>query len=432
MNLLILVLLIGALPSGDSWPAFRGTGDGISQATKLPTEWTETKNLAWKIDLPGYGQSNPVIWNNTVYVTSVEGENREKGYIVAYSMNKGNELWRHEFEPTQKAKWGYTISRAAPTPCVDATGVYAFFEGGNVISLDHTGKKRWERSLVKEYGELKGGHGVGSSPAQSEDALFILIDHGGPSYLIAIDKRSGETRWKADRASKSSWTSPVMTSKEGKQILIVSSNGSVTGYDPKDGKEVYKLENFVGNTIPSATVVGDRILVGAGINRSKDAATKETKSNCLLKLSQHDGKPTLNVEWTAKAGLASYATPLAYRGVGYFINEVGVLVGLDLENGKELFSERIAGPSWASPIAAGDHIYFFGKNGISTVIKSGKVLEIVSTNPLWKSENKPKAEKKTEGRQPSGDYDDPIFYGAAAGGNSLILRSGSNLFCIRN
>lgn len=340
---LVATALTGAaLPAADAWPGFRGTGDGVA-AGDYPVKWAPKEGIAWKVDLPGYGQSSPVVWDGTVYLTAVEGEQREKGYVVALDAKTGKERWRHAFEPTQKAKWAYTISRGAPTPCADKAGVYCFFEGGNLIALDHAGKVRWERSLSKEYGDFQGGHGVGSSPAQTADAVFVLIDHRGPSYLLAVDKATGKNRWKTDREQRGGWASPVVATRGGKPEVIASSAGTIIGYAADTGKELWKLDGVVGNTLPSASVAGDRVLFGGGTSRSKEDAPVSAKGNGCLKLVAKDGKPSFETAWTAKIGISNYATPLGYEGVAYFVNQVGVVYAHDLATGKELFSERIDG-----------------------------------------------------------------------------------------
>ncbi|HEY1189071.1 MAG TPA: PQQ-binding-like beta-propeller repeat protein, partial [Gemmata sp.] len=374
-----LALVPVGVSAADSWPGFRGTGDSVAKGT-YPTKWAPKEGIAWAIDLPGYGQSAPVVWNGTVYLTAVEGNQREKGFVVALDAKTGKEKWRHTFEPTQKAKWGYTISRAAPTPCADADGVYGFFEGGNLVALTHAGKVRWERSLAKEYGEFQGGHGIGSSPAQTADALFVLIDHRGPSYLLAVDKATGKNKWKTEREQKGGWASPVIAMRGGKPEVIASSAGTVIGYAADTGKELWKLDNVVGNTIPSASVAGDRVLFGGGASRSKEALPTGAKSNGCLKLVAKDGKPGFETAWAAKPGISNYATPLGYEGVAYFVNQVGVVYAHDLVSGKELFSERIDGACWASPVGAGGHVYFFGKDGTTSVLKAGKEFDLIASN----------------------------------------------------
>ncbi|AMV29664.1 outer membrane biogenesis protein BamB [Gemmata sp. SH-PL17] len=414
--------------AADAWPSFRGTGDGAAKGD-YPTQWSPKDGVAWKADLPGYGQSSPVVWGGTVYLTAVEGDQREKGFVVALDAKTGKEKWRHTFEPTQKAKWGFTISRAAPTPCVDADGLYCFFEGGNLIALTHAGKVRWERSLSKEYGEFQGGHGVGSSPAQTADAIYILIDHRGPSYLLAVDKATGKNKWKTEREQKGAWTSPVIATRDGKQEVIASSAGTVIGYAADMGKELWKLDNVVGNTLPSASVVGDRVLFGGGASRSKDDPPAGAKGNGCLKLVAKDGKPGFETAWTAKVGISNYATPLGYEGVAYFVNQVGVVYAHDLKTGKELFSERIDGACWASPLGAGKYVYFFGKDGTTSVLKAGSEFDLVASNKLWEPKPKPKAAAGApEKKDTPGEYLDPIVYGVAAVDGAFFVRTGTQLF----
>jgi len=415
---LVTASAVSAETTKANWPAFRGTGDGVTPAANLPLEWAPDKNIAWKADLPGYGQSAPVVWGDTVYLTAVAGDNREKAYLLAIDATTGKEKWRHEFEAAQKAKWSYTISRGAPTPCVDAAGVYAFFEGGNLVARTHDNKPRWERSLVADYGEFKGNHGVGSSPAQTADTLILLIDHAGPCYLLAVEKATGKTKWKTDRVGKMSWTSPVVTTQGGKPVVVASSNGSVAGYAADTGKELWRVDDVAGNTIPSASVLGDVVLVGAGVSRGKEPA-KAAKSNCCLTLTAAG----VAVKWAAKPGLASYATPLAHQGVAYFVNDVGVVTGFDLATGKELFSERTAGPCWASPVAAGDRVYFFGKGGTTTVLKAGKTFDVLATNKLWADMPKAKAEDK-DGYGGTA----PVLYGIAATDGAFFVRTGPALY----
>lgn len=425
---LALALLASSARAGDAWPGFRGTGDSVAKGD-YPTEWSPKKGIAWTVDLPGYGQSAPVVWDGVVYLTAVEGQQREKGYVVALDAKTGKEKWRHTFEPTQKAKWSFTISRAAPTPCVDANGVYCFFEGGNLFAFDHAGKVKWERNLVKDYGEFQGGHGVGASPAQTADALFVLIDHRGQSYFVAVDKATGKNKWKVDREAKGGWASPVIAMRDGKPELIASSAGTVIGYAPDTGKELWKLENVIGNTLPSASVVGDRVLFGGGNSRSKDDPPAGAKGNGCLKLVAKDGKPTFETAWTAKVGISNYATPLGYQGVAYFVNQVGVVYAHDLASGKELFAERIDGSCWASPVGAGGHVYFFGKDGTTTVLKAGKEFEKVASNKLWDGKPKPKDGGETGGgKGPGAEYGDPIVYGVAAADGAFFVRTGGQLF----
>ncbi|MBY0512816.1 MAG: PQQ-like beta-propeller repeat protein, partial [Gemmataceae bacterium] len=301
-------------------------------------------------------------------------------------------------------------------------------------ALSHAGKVRWERSLVADYGEFKGGHGVGSSPCQTADTLFVLVDHGGPCYLVAVDKATGKTRWKADRQGKMSWSSPVVAAADGKPAVIASSNGSVTAYAADTGAEVWKLDGVAGNTIPSATVAGDAVVIGAGTGRDGKAPAGGAKSNCCLSLTTTGGKPGYEVRWSAKAGLANYASPLVLENHAYFVNTTGVLSCYDLTTGKECYAERIDGPCWATPVGANGMVYCFGKNGVTTVVKAGPAFEKVASNRLWAVDAKPKADAVPKppadggpGRS-AGEYGDPILYGVAATDGAFLVRTGTTLY----
>jgi outer membrane protein assembly factor BamB len=438
MTCILLTLLTASAPMAhatdatQAWPGFRGKGDSVSVARGLPVQWSERENIAFKVALPGYGQSSPVVWNGRVFVTAVDGSEREKGFVLALDAKSGKELWRHEFMPTQKAKWSGMISRAAPTPVVDATAIYAFFEAGDVIALSHDGKPLWSRSLVKDYGEFKNNHGLGSSPAQTDDAVVILVDHQGPSYLVALDKKTGQNRWKTDRPSRSSWTSPVVARHGKQQQVIVSSNGAAAGYDAGSGKLLWEIDGLSGNTLPSACVAGDLVLIGAGTSRKGDSGQKSARSNCCLRLIDKDGKPGCEVTWSAAKAVANYASPLAHRGYAYFVNGSGVAFCIDMATGKECYAERIDGTCWATPIGAGEHVYFFGRNGRTTVLKSGPTFEQVASNPLWDAEPEP-ATAGAQSPQVKGlgaEYLDPILYGVAAVDGAFFVRTGTTLYRI--
>jgi outer membrane protein assembly factor BamB len=435
------VLILGSATgfASENWPGFRGTGDGVSRATKVPVEWSPKKNLAWKVDLPGYGQSSPVVWKGRVYVTAVKGPNKDKNLVLALDGSTGKLLWEKAFDSTQPRKSTTTVSRAAPTPAVDAAGVYAFFESGDLVRLSHEGKSAWSRSLAKEYGEFKGAHGLGSSLAQNARAVFVLADHQGPAYLLAIDKKTGKNLWKADRKSRGSWTSPVVLTLGGKEQVVVSSNGSVAGYDAATGKELWAVEGVAGNTIPSATVAGsDRLLIGAGKPRGGAAEGKPVTTNCCLRLEVKDGKTTCHTVWKAPNAVAYYATPLAYKGCAYLVNSAGVVQCLDLESGKLLYSGRTSGACWASPVGVGDRVYLFGKDGVTTVLRTGPKFEELARNSLWDESKKAPAPEKNEeqgggsSRRPGGyGPDTPTVYGTAVVDGAIYLRTGTTLFCVR-
>lgn len=457
---MILTTLIAACLCADaaptSWPGFRGDGSSVSTAKNLPLKWSPTERRAWVTPLPGYGQSSPVVWGDRAFVTSIDGNEKEKLFVACVDVKTGKVAWKKELAACQKGKNTPMMSRAAPTPVVDKEAVYAFFESGDVVALTHAGDVKWERSLTKDYGAFKNGHGIGSSPAQTEKAVVILIDDLGPSYLVALDKATGKNLWKADRKSRGSWTSPVVGEVGGKTAVLVSSSGSLDAYDAATGKLLATLDGLVGNNIPSPTVCGDLVLVGAGENRMKPDSTASAKSNCCVRLTTKDEKPVFETYWEGKKAICQHASPLAHRGHAYFVTKVGLVVCLDLKTGEERYAERLGSVCWATPVGAGDHVFFFGKDGVTTILKAGPKYERVAANRLWSAEDFARrldeAKKKAadalpmpkEGKGPGGPplpkeereamrYSavGDVVYGVAAVDGAFLVRTGTELYCVR-
>lgn len=457
---MILTTLLAACLCADaaptSWPGFRGDGSSVSTAKNLPLKWSPTERRAWVTPLPGYGQSSPVVWGDRAFVTAIDGGEKEKLFVACVDVKTGKVAWKKEFAAGQKGKNNPMMSRAAPTPVVDKEAVYAFFESGDVVALTHAGEVKWERSLTKDYGAFENGHGIGSSPAQTEKAVVILIDDLGASYLVALDKATGKNLWKADRKSRGSWTSPVVGKVGGKPAVLVSSSGSLDAYDAASGKLLATLDGLVGNNIPSPTVCGDLVLIGAGENRMKPDNAASTKSNCCVRLTTKDGKAAFETAWEGKKAVCQHASPLAHKGHAYFVTKVGLVVCVDLKTGEERFAERLGSVCWATPVGAGDHVFFFGKDGVTTVLKAGPKYERVAANRLWSAEDfaqrldeaKKKAEetlpKAKEGKGPGGPplpkeereaarYSavGDVVYGVAAVDGAFLVRTGTELYCVR-
>jgi len=401
----VIFVSLASAPAMADWPAFRGDGTSISQVSDLPTEWSDEQGIAWQHKLDGYGQSSPVVRGDRVYVTSARGEQKEQGIVTAIDLATGHRLWQQEIAATQKGPANDYTSRAAPTPVVDEAGVYAFFESGDLVAYYHDGKQRWIRKPAAEYGELKGNHGIGGSLAQAGDLLFVAVDHDGPSYLLAIEKKTGANRWKIDRPAKVSWSSPVVTRDADPQV-IWSSAGSVEAFRAADGKLLWSLEGIEGNTVPSATVTDDFVIVGSG----------DVGQNMAIRRA-HSGKPSSgklgddSIAWRLKDAAVSFSSPLAYEGRVYLVNRAGAGFCVDGATGKTLWTERLSGSCWASPIGAAGRVYFFGKDGVTTVVAA-----------------KPTFEKLAENRVSIGDKD--RVYGVAAVPGAFVMRSGEKLICV--
>jgi outer membrane protein assembly factor BamB len=380
----------------NSWPGFRGDGTSHSKARELPITWSDSKNVAWRIELPGYGQSSPVIWNQQIYTTSTKGDHSETITVSACSLSDGKEIWRQSFESSEPVERSRMVSQAAPTPVVDAAGIYVFFESGDLIALDHKGKKRWQRNLAKDYGPLIGHHGLGSSLCQQTDRLVLLLDHPDPSYLLCFDKRTGKTVWEVKRDKRVSWATPTLTDKG----LFISSNGILEEVDLETGQQRWFVDELTGNTVASATVLDDYVYVGSSAKGHSIAVKRGGKGNVTGS----------HVIWKAADATSSFGSPLVCRNWVYYVSKAGILSCVDRSNGKTLWDRRLSDSTWASSVAADGKLYFFCKDGNTLVMKADGSQTVVAENNLT--------------------AESPL-YGVALVDRNIIVRSGKNLICVR-
>lgn len=378
---------------GEDWRGFRNDGRSVANSSTLPLNWNESEGIAWQIELPGYGQSSPIYRQGMIYLTVVEGAEKETISLQAYEAATGTLAWKHDAVASSKARNEYRVSRAAPTALLDDQGIYAFFESGDLLAVDFTGKPRWSVNLGATFGPFENHHGLGASPCQNESLIFVNLEHRGPSYLVAIEKQSGKIVWQAPRPSGMSWSSPVIVKTADGEQLIVSSGGRVDGYDSSNGQVLWSLEGLAGNTIPSPTPLGDHLLIGASPT-DFDSEGSTTESNCCLKLSSSTNAP--EVVWRAKRARCHYASPVEHQGVVYYINSVGVIHAVDAATGESLFDERWGAACWATPIAASDYLFVFAKDGRTLVMQSGKEFKPVAENRLWNPDSPPMPESYRE------------------------------------
>lgn len=412
---LLLVVIFGSdaedlvhQEGASRWTGFRGNhGNSHTAAINLPLTWSNTENITWNIDLLGYGQSSPVVWDGKVFVTSSEGSMKETLIVQSIHLETGDEIWTRQFESSIKTERKDMISQSAPTPVVDAENVYAFFESGDLFAINHQGEKIWNRSLTEEYGEFIGNHGLSSSLAQTNDALILLIDHDGPSYLISICKKEGTNLWKKDRNKRVSWTSPIISKNIESTEVIISSNGIVEAFNTNNGERIWYVEDVKKNTVPSPTITDELVIVGS----SQKGETLAIKRGGVGDVAES------HIHWKADVA-ASFGSPLIHKDRVYVVNKVGVLTCLNVDSGHPLWTIRIGSSTWASPIAAGNYLYFFGKDGDTTVLNfpskqllsnEADILPTLRVNSLT-----------TNSR----------VYGVAAVNNVFLIRTGNKLICV--
>lgn len=422
-----------------AWPAFLGAGASEIEPASIPLQWSPSENIAWDASLPGHGQSSPVIQGDKVFVTTVEGDNKETCHTLCLSLNDGSILWNHKHSSTAPDPNSVYISRAAPTPVADDQHVFAFFECGDLIALTHEGKEVWTKSLSREYGKFINKFGLSGSPVQTETSIIVLIDDEGPSYLVAFNKADGNILWKTDRTSRTSWSSPAIIPIDGQPQVIVSSAGSVDGYDPATGKQLWTFTDIGGNTATTPLPAGpNQFLIAASPGRSGENSEGAKKSNCLLKVSSSGDEWKVEKVWMSAEATPSWASPFVHQGFAYWVNRVGVVYCIDVATGEQKYAQRTKQSCWATPLPLGDRIYFFGKDGVTTVLAAGPEFKELAANELWPADTPPTDngapkpdETSAERKQASAMFSGPTQYGIAAVSGSLLIRVGSHVFCVR-
>ncbi len=404
------------------WPGFLGGASRDQQTIAIPLTWSETAGAKWKSPLSGHGQSSPVVVGNNIYLTAVEGPNKETFLVMCVDLETGKLRWTHKFDNSLQAKNDPYTSRAAPTPVADNQGVIAFFESGDMVALTTDGAVRWERKLMTDYGKYEGRFGLGGSLAQLDDRIFVLADNEGPSYLLAINKANGETLWKTPRDSRTSWSSPMIVTVAGQPQVVTSSAGSLDGYDPQSGVQLWTFSDVGGNTVASPIPFGEgQFLVGASPGRNGENTEGALRSNMAVKIVKQGTNFVPEVMWRNEKASSSFGSPIVYRDKAYYVNRAGVLFCMNATTGETLYNARIKESVWATPLGIGDRVYFFGQTGTTTVVDAGEQFKELAANRLWVA--------AADGGGPGG-FNAEIQYGTALTDAGLLIRTGEHLFLI--
>ncbi|MCR9118221.1 MAG: PQQ-binding-like beta-propeller repeat protein [bacterium] len=414
-----------SLNAAEQWTGFQNGGSLSVSDKTIPTEWSAEKGVEWNVELPGYGQSSPVIWKDAVYLTFCAGENKETYFTRAMNLKTGKTIWEHKLANSTPQEATNYVSKAAPTPVVDESGVVAFFEGGNLIAFDHAGEVRWQRDLVKEYGKIESRHGLASSLEQNDKHVFVWVERSEDPYVLAIEKATGKNAWKSAGVGKTSWSSPRLVPVENTQHLVLSASGGIIGLDPESGKQLWSFDDIANNSTPTPIPLGEgRFLIGASEGRGSQTVSP-AKSNGVIQISKNDkGEFQAEFVWTANKATTSFGSPIVAGDNAYFVNRAGVLYCLDKTTGKQKYAQRTPGSIWATPLQTPQGLYLFGKNGITTVVALGDEFDIIAENPLW-SEEPADAEKEEPG-----NFGGRVLYAASSVGGRLVLRRGDRVYCI--
>lgn len=439
---LLVFLAVAAFPFAQShvvlaqsggegyWPQWRGpNATGSAAAGTPPISWDEETNIRWKVAIPGTGQASPIVWDDRVFIltatpTGEEGSSGDGFFssirrrfvggagaeavqrysIMALARVDGRVLWeRVATEELPHEGRHSTGTWASPSGVVDDEQVCAFFGSRGLFCYDLDGQPLWQSDLGDM--EIRFEFGEGASPVLHGDSLVVNWDHQGQSFITALDKRTGEERWRVERDEITSWATPLVVEHAGSAQVITSATNRVRSYDLETGRVVWESEGVTLNAIPSPVSADGIVFVTSGFRGNRLMAVQLDQAQGDIS----DGEAIL---WTLDRDTPYVPSPLLHDGVLYLVkSNSGILSAYDAQTGQRFYGpERLPGVSnvYASPVAVGDRVYVPGREGTTAVLKAGKTFEVLSINVL----------------------DDGFDASPALVGDEIYLRGGQYLYCI--
>ncbi len=373
---------------------FRGNGGtSVSNEKNLPAKWSATENLRWKAALPGRGLSNPVIAGGRVYVTATSAYQQKREVVVCFDVKTGKKLWERQVWATGTTFCHKKTNMAAPTPTTDGERVYALFATGDLVCYDRDGDLVWYRSLVSDYPTVGNNVGMAASPAIWKDLILICMENAGESFAVAIDKRTGENRWRVERPRGINWVSPIVLEKGGQADVLFQGPTGIEALDPYTGKKKWHAADLRHAGYASVTV-GDGVVFAP--------------SKSFTALRPVAGKAEPEILWQSLKLRPSYCSPVAHGGLVYVVNGNGVVNCADAKAGDIVWTHRVDGPFTASPLLADGKLYIVNEAGVTTVMQTGREAKVLAANPI----------------------NDTILATPVAADGAIFLRSDGMLYCI--
>jgi outer membrane protein assembly factor BamB len=399
-------------PAAGSWPSFRGpNASGVAEKQNLPERWNGAaqENVLWKTLIPGLAHSSPVVWGNHVFVTTAvssrgsatfkpglygDGDASDdvtphRWMVYAIDTRTGAIAWeRQAAEGTPRNKRHIKSTYASASPATDGRIVVAWFGSQGVFAYDVGGKPLWTVDLGRvdmgAYDIPAFEWGPASSPIIWNDLVILQCDTQADSFLLALDARSGRIVWKTDRDELPSWGTPTVIATPQGPVLVTNASKFIRGYDPRTGRELWRLGGSSKITAPTPIAANGLIVVASG--RRPELPIFAVRTDARGDLTLPKGETSSKAIAWSYTGRGSYMpTPLAYDGILYVLANNGVLDAYDLETGKEIYRQRLpqVGSGFsASPVAADGRIYLSNEDGDILVIASGREFRHIATNPI--------------------------------------------------
>jgi outer membrane protein assembly factor BamB len=422
-GLLVCLSLDAQTPGEKFWPQWRGPQmSGVSLSANPPSEWSESRNVRWKIEIPGRGSASPIVWGDRVYVLTAIPAAKDAGdphaprgglpvrgvhrfVVMAIDRKTGKVVWQQtarESEP-HEASHNDNGTWASSSALTDGEHVIAPFESEGISAYDMNGKLVWQKDLGDKF--MRNTFGEGSTPALYKDRLFYVWDHQKGSFIVALNKRTGDELWRVPRDEIDTWATPLVVEHGGATQVIVPGMNRVRSYDASSGAILWETAGLTMNAIPSPVHADGMVFLTSGFRGNSLKAIK-------LDGAKGDITNTPALAWTTDRDTPYVPSPLLYQGILYFLKtNNGLLTAVDAKTGKPHYQvQRIDGvPNvFASPVAAAGKIFIVGREGTTAVIRPGPAYEVIATNTL----------------------DDHFDASPALVENEMYLRGVKNLYCI--
>lgn len=402
-----------------NWPQWRGpSSQGYSDDQRVPLAWDEKQNLLWKADLPGRGNSTPIVWGERIFLTSASNDGNER-YVLCLQAADGKIIWQQTASkgvtPGKTHAWNGFASSSCAT---DGTHVYAFFGTPGLFCYDLDGKLVWKHSFGTFTAST--GWGTGASPFLFEDLVIQNCDNDGaaalpagakleeaaPMALVALDKKTGKVRWQIDRNQGKGWSTPLLIpTPQGRTDLVLNGPHGVWGYDPRTGKEVWHCERHKGM---EQALFGEAMPV---FDRDKLIILSGRPGPMMaVRLGGTGDVTKSHVLWDlVRKTQRDVGSPILWKDLLYIGDRTGYLFCHDAKTGEMLYKERVGSQSFsASPVAVRDRLLFLMEDGLTVVLEPGRTFKVAGRNQL-----------------PKGDF----RASPAIADGRLFLRSQSQLYC---
>jgi outer membrane protein assembly factor BamB len=380
------LLLTTTLCLAEDWPQWRGPHyDAVSRESGMPTEWSDSKNVVWKVQLPGIGSSTPAVWSDRIFLTTPAAND----LLLLCFDTDGKEQWRHRLgQGGSKGREAENTS-ASSSPSTDGKLVFALVGSGDFVALDFNGKEVWRFNAQERYGNFSYDFGMHTTPLLYNGRLYLQLIHRDLQAVVALDASDGKEVWKVDRPSDGkgeclhSYASPSLWIGDGQARLITHGNDYTIGHSLTDGKEVWRL----GDLNPKGRYNAALRFVASPVAVAGIIVVPTAKNGAVVGVSPDSSGVISNggkgESWRIAKGTPDVASPVVFEGRVFLCRENGVLTCLDARTGKQYFSEEFyPGTYRASPVIAGGNLILTARDGTFTVVNPGEKLAIIAKNKL--------------------------------------------------